>query len=60
MKYGREKLCEPLEMRAGVEKSRLKARVCYRAEDNTGALVLKWRERCRTVVRSPDSLVGVV
>lgn len=37
MKYGREKMCEPLEMGAGVEEERLKARVCYRAEDNTGA-----------------------
>lgn len=41
MKYGREKLCEPLEMRAGVEKSRLKARVHYRAEDNTGGIGLE-------------------
>lgn len=60
MKYGREKLCEPLEMRAGVEEARLKAVVCYRAENNTGAMVLKWRERCSTVIRLPASLVGVV
>lgn len=60
MKYGREKLCEPLEMRAGVEEARLKAMVCYRAEDNSGALVLKLRERCRSVVKLPASLARVV
>ena len=46
MKYGREKMCEPLEMGAGGEEARLKAIVCYRAEGETRDLDMKeWREK---------------